>query len=292
MADWIEIGIKMNSEAQEAAIEILYTHGTQGVWLIEDGESVTIKTYLTEQDISPENLAIIKNEIQRLEQFGLNPGDVQLITDKVNDQDWANSWKEYFYPEKISETFVVKPTWREYKAGPNEKVIEIDPGMAFGTGTHASTFLALQALEEVGPKQPNMLDVGTGSGILSIAGALLGIPRITAVDIDSVAVQVATENVMLNKVQKQVQVMRSDLVERVKEKNQKYKLVVANILAEIILLLLPDLPDVLETDGYFIASGIITERFENVRNALEEQGLHLIRIFREGEWVALIAKKQ
>ncbi len=291
MANWIEVGIRMNREVEEAATEILYNEGAQGVMLEEENDQVVIKTYLPEDEFSPEKLVIIKDKIQGLIQFGLNPGQVEVFTSTVQEEDWATSWKEYFYPEKISDTFVVKPTWREYKAKPGEKVIEIDPGMAFGTGTHPSTYLALQALEEIGPKQSNMLDVGTGSGILAIAAALLGIPQITAVDIDSVAVKVANENVLLNKVQKQVQVMRSDLVKRIMEKGKKYKLVTANIIAEIILMLLPDLPEVLEDGGYFIASGIVSERFGDVREALEEKGFEVIRIYRDGEWSALIAQK-
>lgn len=291
MANWIEIIIRVSFEAQEAATEILYAEGAQGVELDEQEDDVNLKIYLPEGEVNPEKLAVIKDKIQGLSRFGLDPGHVEVNTNTVNEEDWANAWKDYFFPEKISETFVVKPTWREYKVKPGEIVIELDPGMAFGTGTHASTYLALQAIEEILPKQPNMLDVGTGSGILAIAAALLGVPQITAVDIDSVAVEVAKENVMLNKVQKQVQVMRSDLVQKIKEKGKKYKVVTANIIAEVILMLVPDLPEVLEEDGYFIASGIIVERFDQVRTALEEQGYELKRIYREGEWCALVASK-
>ena len=291
MSNWIEIAIRVNSEAEDAASEVLYREGAQGVQLIEEGEQVLLKTYLPEADVSPEKLAVIRDKVQALQNFGLNPGNVEVTTGTVREEDWANSWKEYFYPEKITETFVVKPTWREYKAKPGEKVIEIDPGMAFGTGTHPSTYLALQALEEVAPKKPNLLDVGTGSGILAIAAALLGVPQITALDIDSVAVEVAKENVMLNNVQKQVQVMRSDLLQKVKEKGKKFKVVTANIIAEVILMLIPDLPEVLDEDGYFVASGIIVERFDQVREALEAQGYTLNQIYREGEWTALIAEK-
>lgn len=291
MSNWIEIGIRMNREAQEAATEILFNEGAQGVRLDEEGEQIIIKIYLSEQEVTPEKMTTIKDKIQGLTQYGLNPGEVEITNDTIQEEDWATSWKEHFYPEKISDHFVVKPTWREYKVQANEKVIEIDPGMAFGTGTHPSTFLAVQALEEIGSKQPNMLDVGTGSGILAIAAAMLGIPKVTAVDLDSVAVKVATENVLINKVQKQVQVMRSDLVQKIKDKGLKYNLVCANIIAEIILMLVPDLPDVVEEGGYFIGSGIIAERFDQVRTALEEKGFQLIRIYREGEWTALIAKK-
>lgn len=291
MANWIEIAVRLKTEAQDAATEVLYSEGAQGVQLEEDVDEVLLKTYLPEGDVSPEKLAVIRDRIQALKNFGLDPGDVRVSTDTVREEDWANSWKEYFYPEKITETFVVKPTWREYKAKPGELVIEIDPGMAFGTGTHPSTYLAMQALEQVAPKKANLLDVGTGSGILAIAAAMLGVPQVTAVDIDSVAIEVAKENVMLNKVQKQVQVMRSDLVQKVKEKGKKYKVVMANIIAEVILMLVPDLPEVLDDDGYFIASGIIVERFDQVRAALEESGFELVQIYREGEWSALIAKR-
>lgn len=291
MSNWIEIDICVKEEAQDAATEILFNEGAQGVQLEEQDDLVLIKTYLPEQDVTPEKLTIIREKIQGLIRFDLDPGEVTVSTSTVKEEDWAHAWKEHFYPEKITDTFVVKPTWREYKAKPGELVIEIDPGMAFGTGTHPSTYLALQALEATAPKQPNLLDVGTGSGILAIAAALLGVPQITAVDIDTVAIEVAKENVMLNKVQKQVQVMRSDLMQRIKEKGKKYKVVTANIIAEVILLLIPDLPEVVDKGGYFIASGIIVERFDQVRAALEEHGFELTQIYREGDWSALIAKK-
>lgn len=296
MADWVEIGLRINAEAQEAATEILYNYGAQGLWLEEQGKRVFIKTYFPETDFSKEKLAILKEQLETLAQFGLDPGNVELVTEKVLEADWANSWKEYFYPEKISKNFVVKPTWREYQPQSTEKVIQIDPGMAFGTGTHPSTYLAITALEEMaGLKkivlaESNMLDVGTGSGILAIAAAMLGIPKITALDIDSVAIQVAKENIKQNRVQKQVEVLRSDLVKRVIDKGQTFQLVTANIIAEIILQLIVDLPLVLDPDGFFLASGIVSPRFSDVHTALLKQGFRLVRILKEGEWIALIAQ--
>lgn len=297
---WIEIGLRINAEAQEAATEILYNYGAQGVWLVEQGKRVFLKTYFPETDFSKDKLAILKEQLQTLAQFGLNPGDVELVTEKVFEADWANSWKEYFYPEKISKNFVVKPTWREYQPQSTEKVIQIDPGMAFGTGTHPSTYLAITALEEIleeirGFKkialpESNMLDVGTGSGILAIAAALLGISKITALDIDSVAIQVAKENIKQNRVQKQVEVLRSDLVKRVIDKGQTFQLVTANIIAEIIIQLIVYLPLVLDQNGLFLASGIVSTRFSDVHTALLKQGFRLVRIFKEGEWIALIAQ--
>lgn len=296
MADWIEISLELNAEAEEAATEILYNQGAPGVWLDEKGERVLIKTYFPETDISPEKLAILKEKLQALTQFGLDPGAVELMTEAVQEENWANSWKEHFYPQKISESFVVKPTWREYQPHSTERVIQIDPGMAFGTGTHPSTYLAVTALEELAllkkfrKDQPKMLDVGTGSGILAIAAAMLGLSEITALDIDRVAIQVAKENILLNRVQKRVKVLRSDLVERVIEQGKTFHIVTANIIAEIILQLIDDLPRILEEDGYFIASGIISSRYSAVQTALLQQGFRLVRIFREGEWVALIAQ--
>lgn len=300
MADWIEIGLRINAEAQEAATEILYKYGAQGLWLVEQGKRVFLKTYFPETDFSKEKLAILKEQLETLAQFDLDPGNVELVTEKVFEADWANSWKEYFYPEKISKNFVVKPTWREYQPQSTEKVIQIDPGMAFGTGTHPSTYLAITALEETLEKimgfksialpDSNMLDVGTGSGILAIAAAMLGMPKITALDIDSVAIQVAKENIKQNRVQKQVDVLRSDLVQRVVDKGQTFQLVTANIIAEIILQLIVDLPLVLNPDGFFLASGIVSTRFSDVHTALLNRGFRLVRIFKEGEWIALIAQ--
>lgn len=291
MSDWIEIGILLNPSAQEAATEILYNQDSQGIWLEEDENGIIIRSYFPKDDLNPEKIKLIKNKIEGLAKFGLEPGNVEILTDEVKKEDWATNWKEYFYPEKITDQFVVKPTWREYEPKSEELVIEIDPGMAFGTGTHASTFLAIQALEEFASDRKNMLDVGTGSGILSIAGALLGVPNIIGVDISSVAVKVATENVLLNNAQKKVTIMRSDMVDRIIEKGKTFELITANMLSHLLVQLIPDLPRVIEDNGYFIGSGIDTEHFLEVQQALEKVDFKVERIYRDGEWVALTAKK-
>ena len=205
---------------------------------------------------------------------------------QVQEEDWAEAWKSYFKPEHIGK-IVIKPSWEEYSPLPNEFVIELDPGMAFGTGTHPTTRLCLKMLPEVVTSETVLLDLGTGSGILALAAAKLGASKIVATDIDPLAVRVAKQNFIRNGAEELIQVYESDLLER--PLPTKFNMVIANIITNAILQVVPHISKVLEKGGLFLASGIIEERFDEVKTALEQHGFILDQYISEDSWIGLRA---
>ncbi|MCF2624640.1 50S ribosomal protein L11 methyltransferase [Fusobacterium perfoetens] len=205
------------------------------------------------------------------------------------EEDYQNSWKKYFYTQKISERFVVKPTWREYEPLEDELVIEIDPGRAFGTGTHPTTSLCIKLMEENIKEGNTVIDVGTGSGILMVAAEKLGAGKIIGTDIDPMAVEVAEENLLLNKVDmEKAKAYAGDLVTVVKD--EKFDVVVANILADVLLILLKDISRVVKKDGLVIFSGIIEDKLEEMKKEIENVGLEILEIKADKEWRAILMK--
>lgn len=208
---------------------------------------------------------------------------------EYEEEDYQNSWKKYFYTQKISNRFVVKPTWREYEPEEDELIIEIDPGRAFGTGTHPTTSLCIKLMEENICENDRVIDVGTGSGILMVAAAKLGAKEIIGTDIDPMAVEVARENLELNKVSEEIaKAYAGDLISVVKE--DKFDVVVANILADVLLILLKDISKVARKDGLIIFSGIIVDKLEEMKKAIESQGLEILEIKEDKEWRAILIK--
>ena len=208
---------------------------------------------------------------------------------KLSEQDWANEWKQYFHVTHVGKSLVIKPSWEDYTPAAGEHVIEIDPGMAFGTGTHHTTNMMMERLEKVMHQDALVFDVGTGSGILAIAAALCGAKEVKAVDIDGVAVRVARENVANNHLSDKIEVREGDLLHGTEGKAD---IIIANIIADIIIMLLPDIPGKLKEDGIFLASGIIEERREDVEAAAAEQGLKVDAVDRRGGWVVLQFSKK
>ncbi len=205
----------------------------------------------------------------------------------VNEEDWAESWKKFFYPRKISGRFVIKPTWREYEAEEGEEVLELDPGMAFGTGTHPTTRLCIHFMEAYLRPGDCFLDVGTGSGILMIAADKLGASRMTGVDKDEDAVAVAAENMAQNRIpEEKYSLAPGYLTEGIGE---KFDFIAANILTEVILQLLPALPGLLAEGGIFVCSGIIGEKRQWVAEEMEKQGFRIYEIRSEEDWIAFAA---
>ena len=205
------------------------------------------------------------------------------------EEDYQNSWKKYFYTQKISERFVVKPTWREYEPLENELVIEIDPGRAFGTGTHPTTSLCIKLMEENIKEGNTVIDVGTGSGILMVAAEKLGAGKIVGTDIDAMAVEVAEENLELNKVDKtKAKAYAGDLVTVVKD--EKFDVVIANILADVLLILLKDISRVVKKDGLVIFSGIIEDKLEEMKREIANVGLEILEVKADKEWRAILMK--
>lgn len=213
----------------------------------------------------------------------------QFYFNDVAEEDWANNWKQYFKPEKIGVRTVVKPTWEEYTPKDGELVIEIDPGMAFGTGNHATTALCINVLEKYVREGMEIIDVGTGSGILAVQAALLGADKVLALDFDPVAVKAAGENIALNRLTDKVTVRNSDLL---KAADMKGDIVIANIVADIILRLLPDVPNYLKGEKIFISSGIIDTRRDEVLAMYEKLGFEVLEVREDKGWVAIVGKYQ
>ncbi len=311
MMKWIELSIHSTNEAVEPIANILHEHGAQGV-VIEDpaelvkerdnifgeiyqlnpadfpADGVILKAYFAMDDFSDELYAEIISVINKLTNFSIDLGRNSSMLNEVDDEDWATAWKKYYHPVKISEQITIVPTWEEYTPKPNEKIILLDPGMAFGTGTHPTTVLCIRALEKWVKHGATVLDVGTGSGVLSISAALLGATTVLAMDLDSVAVKVAEENCQVNKVSETITVFQNDLLENV---NTTSDVIVANILADIIIRITDDVFRLLQKDGVFIASGIIKEKQDFVIAAMEASGLDIVEIAEQDDWVAITAEK-
>jgi ribosomal protein L11 methyltransferase len=309
---WSEISIHTTNEAIEPISNILHEAGASGV-VIEDpfelakeredqfgeiyqldpqdypDEGVIIKAYIHVNSFLAETVDGIKEAINGLTLHNIDIGKNKVSIIEVNEEDWATAWKKYYHPVKISERFTIVPTWEEYTpVNSDELIIELDPGMAFGTGTHPTTVMCIQALERTVQKGDRIIDVGTGSGVLSIAGALLGAEKISALDLDQVAVTTAKMNIELNQVQEIVEVSQNNLLEGIVEPVDG---IVANILAEVIVRFTDDAAKIVKKDGYFIASGIIQQKKQDVKDALTKAGFEITETLLMEDWVALIAKK-
>lgn len=214
-------------------------------------------------------------------------GSLHVTHQILDDEDWKDNWKEYFKPTKVSEKIVVKPTWYDYEKKADDLVIEIDPGMAFGTGTHETTSLCIKMMEKYMKLEDKVLDVGCGSGILAIAAALLGSKDILGVEIDPVAVEVAKENVELNHVGNVVKVQEGDLT---KGLDYKANLVVANLMADLVMMLTKDVAKHMTKDGIYISSGILVEKIPQVSKVIEENGFEILQVVTDDMWSAIVAQ--
>ena len=232
-----------------------------------------------------DDLAYIR---QRCGELDLH-AEVELVG--VNEEDWANSWKQYYKPIKIGEKIVICPAWERYTPAADEIVIRMDPGMAFGTGTHETTHLVMTILEQEIKGGERFLDVGCGSGILSICASKLGAKSCNAYDIDPVAVKVARENAIADGCDN-ITVGVSDLLHGVDLSGGKYDFCVANIVADIIIRMMPDIKDYLTADAPLILSGIIDSRADEVIACVNREGYSVMHIERENDWVALLCRRK
>ena len=214
-------------------------------------------------------------------------GRLELEMKDVDEEDWSNAWKKYYHPVQVGEHLVVCPSWEAYDRQPDDVVLTLNPGMAFGTGTHDTTRLCMELLEKYITPQDTVLDVGCGSGILAITAALLGANKIIGCDIDEVAVKVAGENAALNGVQDRIAFHQGDLTSQVEG---SFQIICANIVADVIIRLSEDAGRYLAKAGIFITSGIIDTREQDVLNALEQNGFQVIERRTSGGWVALACK--
>ncbi|NLJ65704.1 MAG: 50S ribosomal protein L11 methyltransferase [Clostridiales bacterium] len=312
--NWIELAIKTTGEGIDAVTEILNNVGINGViiedprdieqfkankadWLYVDenlgysDEAVVIKGYLPDNDVLYEYVQTIRNRLEWLtkQDLGIDIGIAELKLSNVREEDWANNWKKYFKPKKIGKHLVVKPSWEEYNPSEGEVILELDPGMAFGTGTHETTILCVRALEDWITPDKTLLDVGTGTGILAITGILLGAKSTLAIDLDLDAVRIANENASRNKVTEKIDVVHGDLMDKVQG---KFEVVVVNIIADVIIEITKGIREYLTDDGIFIASGIILDRIDDVEKAIKRAGLTIIEIKTMGEWAVVVSRNE
>ena len=309
--DWLKIGIRTQKEAEEIFSALLMEAGAKGVSIEGDNEACAKGglpwDYLDEEvlekvpfcvaaffpcDGSEQGiLADVKERVRHVKGKRLDVplGSLEIITQTVREEDWENAWKAYFKPVKISDFVVIKPTWEEYSAAPEEVVIEIDPGMAFGTGNHETTRMCVRFLEEYIEPGMTVIDAGCGSGILSIAAAKFGAKRVYALDLDPVAVEVTGNNAGRNGCADAIEVRKSDLLAEVPE-NTQADIVVANIIADVVIALNGVAQGYMKRNGMYICSGIIDSRLDDVRRSLEEQKFKVIQILEDGEWRAIACK--
>lgn len=250
--------------------------------LQKDVSKAVIHIYISPEENPVEAISFLR---ERLDAARI---PCELGQGAVKEEEWATAWKKYYHPLEIGQRLLVCPSWEECDAKGRVK-LTLDPGMAFGTGTHDTTRLCLELLETAAGPGKQMLDVGSGSGILSIAGALLGCDRVLGVEIDEMAVRVARENSAINHTEDRVTFLCGDLVEKV---TGQYPIVCANIVADVIIRLLPDLGPYLAPEGVFIASGIIEEREPDVLVALDRAGFTVSKRRSSGGWVALACRRR
>ena len=247
-------------------------------------DKAAVSVYVPSDRSYMDDLAFIR---QRTAELSIH-AEVELVG--VNEEDWANSWKQYYKPIKIGEKIVICPAWERYTPAEGEIVIRMDPGMAFGTGTHETTRLVIRLLEKYTKEGQLMLDVGTGTGILAICASRLGADFCRAYDIDPTAVRVARENIKDSGLTN-VTCDQSDLLKQVSLEDGQYDLVCANIVADIIIRMTPDVGQYMKDDAVLLASGIITERADEVIEVLESNGFKVIENLTENGWCALALKK-
>ena len=308
---WCEISIQTSHEAVELIAEIFRDLGASGVviedpelvndyitsgkWdytdipIAKETEVVVEKAYLPVNGELEGRIQTLQQEIKALESLGVNTAPAVVTTAELQDEDWSDTWKQYFHTEKPGERVVIKPTWEEYEPKDDEVVIELDPGAAFGTGTHATTSMCIRQLEKLVKPGMTVFDVGTGSGILSIISAKLGATNIQAVDYDDSVLKIVEENLEQNNVQDIISVAQSDLMQNV---HGKAELVIANIIADIIIRLFDQLDEHLEQGGTLLTSGIIEDRIEDVLAAAEAHGYAVVERLENKGWACITFKRK
>ena len=316
---WLELSVTAQPEAVEAISEVMSRYASGGVAieepyeLADDGQvalplsdaPVRVRVYVPADAAGEEARARIEEGMWHLRQIGF--GEISEITvERMAEEDWANAWKEHFHVAHLGKRVVIKPSWREYEAKPGEVVVELDPGMAFGTGLHPTTRTCILAVEEAVKPGDRVLDVGTGSGILSLAALKLGAAEVLAVDVSPVAVEATRANAAANGVGDRIDVRLATLEGAAGEpftpispevkvlsaaEVGEYDVVLANIIARVIAQLAPALLRATRPGGILIASGIIAERRHEAEEPLRAAGLVDVRDYIEGDWVTLVGRR-
>jgi len=315
---WLELSLTAEPEAVEAISEVMSRYVSGGVaidepyTLLDDGQvaqplpgaPVTVRVYVPEDKSGKEARSRIEQGMWHLRQIGFgNIGEIS--TRRMAEEDWANAWKEFYHVSHLGKRTVIKPSWREYQPQYNEVVIELDPGMAFGTGLHPTTRNCILALEKALHPGDRVLDVGSGSGILSLAAIKLGARSVLALDVSPVAVEATRANAAANGLSNKIDVRLATLdgatgepfspllpeVARIGPEIGTYDVVLANIIARVIAQLAPSLLRATRPGGTLIASGIIAERRLEAEDPLHSAGLTSIEEFIEGDWITLMGRR-
>lgn len=311
--DWTEISIKTSQEGADIAAQAFYEVGITGL-VIEDPDelsqlskeeffwdyidesmvgtsdgTVVIKAYLSSDSSLGEKLSLIKDKINWLKKrdLGVDLGSLDIELASVREEDWSNTWKKYYKPIKVSDRIVIKPSWETYNKKKGQVILTLDPGMAFGTGTHETTMLCMQAIDQYIRPDHSLIDIGCGTGVLSIGALLLGAKAATAIDLDGNAVEIARKNAQINKVLDRMTLVHGNLLDEIEG---SYDIVVANIIADVIIELSQYVTNYIKAGGLFISSGIIHERLDEVIEQIESVGLIIEKVEKMGEWAMVVSR--
>lgn len=276
------IYIEDYSDLEQSALEIAHIDLIDEELINKDRSESKIHIYISECDNAAESIAFLKERLAAVQ----IPARVESIG--VEDSDWNENWKKYFKAFEVGERLAVVPSWEKYQNTADRTVLQIDPGAAFGTGTHATTSLCLGLLDRVASSGKKVLDIGCGSGILAIAGVLLGADSAVGVDIDAQSVKTARENAEINAVSDKTEFLVGDLAEKV---SGRYEIVCANIVADIIIRLFDNVADFMTDDGILIVSGIIDLRADEVKRSAAEHGFTIAEELVRDNWCAFVLTK-
>ena len=312
--DWMELKVLTTTAGADMVSQLLMDAGSSGT-MIEDkndvaanqrpegqwdiideaiakriGDDVKVTGYYEVDASLSDRIRFVEGELRRIKalDLGFDAGKLELLQQTFAEEDWAESWKKSFKPLRLGAHMVVKPGWADCEILPGDHVIEIDPGMAFGTGTHETTGMCVELVEEYVKPGVRAIDVGTGTGILAIAAAHMGAKDVLAIDIDRVAVRVAAENIRLNGFEDTIRCAAGDLLENVDERAD---VVIANIIADVIIMMAAPVRNHIVENGIFICSGISSERRGDVENALRAANYEILDIRERGGWCAMAARR-
>ncbi|MEA3422265.1 MAG: 50S ribosomal protein L11 methyltransferase [Bacillota bacterium] len=310
---WFEMKISTSHMSVEAVANMLYQFDINGV-VIEDPEDPIYQDtengdwdYIDIEDVLPkESSPVVKgyvndignyeeminyliNEMMRIKDSGLDIGEYKIEINELDDQDWANEWKKYYKPFEVGNKLYIVPSWEDVKTLEGRVNVLMNPGGAFGSGTHETTFTCMEALEKHVGSDFLVYDIGCGSGILSIAAAKLGAKKVVGVDYSDVACVTAVENAQMNDVAEKVEIIHGNLTDDI---TGKADVLIANIVADVIIELSETIGDYITDDGVFISSGIIDIKYPDVVKALEKNNFEIVETISKGEWYTIVSKKR